>query len=227
MGGARGCGLVLAGARAYSTANLESAWVPSPIPAVFTGERTAEYLDWLPASRIGSNAGSFVSDDIEDYYLTPYDIGYGRTVAFDHDFIGREALEKRAEKQSRKKVTLVWNPADVAAIQRSQYEPGTPAKYLEFPKARYGLYQMDRVEVGGELVGISHDVGYITNEQAFVSLASVDLEHAEPGTEVTLVWGESPNSTKPAVEEHRQITVRATVQPAPYSSYARENYRKN
>ncbi|MBN9155595.1 MAG: aminomethyltransferase family protein [Microbacterium sp.] len=220
-------GLVLAGARAYSTANLESAWVPSPIPAVFTGERTAEYLDWLPASRIGSNAGSFVSDDIEDYYLTPYDIGYGRTVAFDHDFIGREALEKRAEKQSRKKVTLVWNPADVAAIQRSQYEPGTPAKYLEFPKARYGLYQMDRVEVGGELVGISHDVGYITNEQAFVSLASVDLEHAEPGTEVTLVWGESPNSTKPAVEEHRQITVRATVQPAPYSSYARENYRKN
>jgi vanillate/3-O-methylgallate O-demethylase len=222
-----GFGLVLAGARAYSTANLESAWVPSPIPAVFSGHRTAEYLEWLPADRIGSIAGSLNSQNIEDYYLTPYDIGYGRTVAFDHEFIGRAALEQHAENQTRKKVTLVWNPEDVAAIQRSQYEPGTPAKFLEFPKARYGLYQNDRVEKNGKLVGISHDVGYITNEQAFISLASVDLEHAEPGTEVELVWGESPVSMKPAVEWHRQVTVRATVQPAPYSSFARENYRKN
>lgn len=220
-------GLVLAGARAYSTANLESAWVPSPLPAIFTGKRTKEYLEWLPGDRIGSNAGSFVSEDIEDYYLTPYDLGYGRSVAFDHEFIGREALEKIAADQKRKKVTLVWEPEDVAAIQRSQYESGTPAKFIEFPKARYGLYQVDRIEIDGRLVGVSHDVGYITNEQAFVSLASVDLEQAEPGTQVTVVWGESPNTTKPAVERHRQVTVRATVQPAPYSSFARENYRKD
>ncbi|MFH8253155.1 aminomethyl transferase family protein [Microbacterium sp. B2969] len=220
-------GLVLAGARAYSTANLESAWVPSPFPAIFSGERTAEYLDWLPADRIGSNAGSFVSDDVADYYVTPYDIGYGRTVAFDHDFIGREALEKHAEDQKRRKVTLVWNPDDVAAIQRSQYEPGTPAKFIEFPKARYGLYQVDRIEADGKLVGFSMDAGYITNEQAFVSLATIDLDHAAPGTEVVVVWGESPNTTKPAVETHRQVTVRATVQPAPYSTFARDNYRKN
>ena len=219
--------LVLAGARAYSTANLESAWVPSPFPAIFTGERTAEYLEWLPADRIGSIAGSYYFDNVEDYYLTPYDIGYDRNVAFDHDFIGREALEAHANDKKRKKVTLVWNPEDVAAVQRSQYEPGTPAKYIEFPKARYGLYQMDRVEVDGKQVGISLDAGYITNEQAFVSLATIDLDYAEPGTEVTVVWGESPNSTKPTVEAHREATVRATVQPAPYSSFARETYRKN
>lgn len=105
--------------------------------------------------------------------------------------------------------------------------PGTPAKFIEFPKARYGLYQVDRVEIDGQIVGLSHDVGYITNEQAFVALASIELKHSEPGTEVTAIWGESPNSTKPAVETHRQVTVRATVQPAPYSSFARENYRKS
>ena len=32
-------------------------------------------------------------DDIEDYYLTPWDLGYGHIVKFDHDFVGREALE--------------------------------------------------------------------------------------------------------------------------------------
>ena len=220
-------GLVRVGAKAYSSANLESAWVPSPLPAIFTGERSADYLAWLPAARLGSLAGSAVSGNIEDYYLTPYDLGYGRTVAFDHEFIGRAALERHAAAPQRVKVTLVWDPEDLAAAQRSLYEEGMPAKYIDFPKARYGLYQVDRVHVDGADVGISHDCGYITNERAFVSLASVDAAHAEPGTRVTLVWGEDPNSAKPAVEPHRQIEIRATVAPAPYSRFARENYRKS
>jgi len=219
--------LVLVGSRAYSSANLESAWVPSPLPAIFTGERSAEYLEWLPAARTGSLAGSVVSDDIEDYYLTPYELGYGRSVAFDHDFIGRAALERFAAADKRVKVTLVWDPEDVAATQRSLYEEGVPAKYLEFPKARYGVYQVDRVSIDGTDVGISHDCGYITNEQAFVSLASVDAASAEPGTRVVVTWGEEPNSRKPAVEPHRQVEIRATVAPAPFSRFARENYRKS
>jgi glycine cleavage system aminomethyltransferase T len=218
--------LVRVGARAYSSANLESAWVPSPLPAIFTGERTAEYLAWLPAARLGSLAGSFDSDNIADYYLTPYDLGYGRSVAFDHDFIGRAALEEFAAAPQRVKVTLVWDPEDVAAAQRSLYEEGVPAKYLEFPKSRYGVYQVDRVSADGNDVGISHDCGYITNEQAFVSLASVDAAYAEPGTRVVVTWGEEPNSRKPAVEPHRQVQINATVAPAPFSRFARENYRK-
>ncbi|MBP2437175.1 hypothetical protein [Microbacterium amylolyticum] len=87
-------GLVLVGSQAYSSANLESAWVPSPLPAIFSGQQTAEYRSWLPAERAGSLAGSFTSDDITDFYLTPYDLGYDRNVAFDHDFIGRSALEE-------------------------------------------------------------------------------------------------------------------------------------
>ncbi|MFE1646610.1 aminomethyl transferase family protein [Microbacterium sp. P01] len=219
--------LVLVGSKAYSSANLESAWVPSPLPAIFTGEGTAAYREWLPAARAGSLAGSLASDDIEDYYVTPYDLGYGRSVAFDHDFIGRAALERHAATPLRTKVTLVWNEDDVAATMRTLFEPGTPAKYIDLPKARYGLYQVDRVLLDGVDVGISHDAGYITNEHAFVSLASIDTAHAEPGTEVEVVWGEEPNSRKPAVEPHRQVRVRATVQPAPYSAFARENYRKS
>ena len=218
--------LVRVGAKAYSSANLESAWVPSPLPAIFTGEQMDAYQRWLPAAAAGSLAGSLASADIEDYYVTPYDLDYGRTVAFDHDFIGRAALERITEHASRRKVTLVWNPDDVAAVQRSLMEEGTPAKYIDFPKARYGLYQVDRVLRDGADVGISHDAGYITNEQVFASLASVDAAHAEPGTEVTVLWGEDPVSRKPVVEPHRQVSIRATVEPAPYSRFARENYRR-
>lgn len=219
--------LVLVGSKAYSSANLESAWVPSPLPAIFTGAGMDAYREWLPASRAGSLAGSLSSDDVEDYYVTPYDLGYGRSVAFDHDFIGRAALEAHAADQQRAKVTLVWNEDDVAAALRSLLEPGIPAKYIDMPKARYGLYQVDRVLIDGRDVGISHDAGYITNEHAFVSLSSIEVAHSEPGTEVEVIWGEHPNSQKPAVEKHRQVTIRATVQPAPYSAFARENYRKS
>jgi vanillate/3-O-methylgallate O-demethylase len=219
--------LKLAGSMAYSTANIESAWVPSPTPAIFTGLETEEYLRWLPAARMGSIAGSFASGNIEDYYSTPFEIGYGRLIDWDHEFLGREALRKRAEQPQRQKVSLVWNAEDLADAQRSLYEPGMPAKYVTFPKARYGLYQVDSIEADGQIVGISHDAGYLTNEQAFVSLATVEAEYTEPGTEVMLVWGENPNSTKPAVEPHRQVKIRATVQPAPFSRYTREAYRMN
>jgi vanillate/3-O-methylgallate O-demethylase len=219
-------GVVRAGAKAYSTANLESGWIPSPTPAVF-GEQMKAYREWLAADALGSLGGSMDSDDITDYYVTPYDIGYGRTVRFDHDFVGREALEHAAERPGRAKVTLVWHPDDVSAAVRSQCEPGTPAKFIEFPKARYALFQADKVLLDGAQVGISMDVGYIANERAFVSLATLDTAVSRPGNQVSVLWGEQPNSAKPAVEQHRQVEIRATVAPAPYVAYAREAYRRS
>jgi len=219
-------GLVRAGAKAYSTANLESGWIPTAVPAIFGPEMKA-YREWLDAAALGSLGGSMDSPDITDYYVTPYDIGYGRTVRFDHDFLGRGALERLAGGPHRAKVTLVWHPGDVAAAVRSLLEPGMPAKYIEMPKARYAFFQVDKVLHGGSLAGLSLDLGYIANERAFVSLATVDAAVSEPGTEVTVLWGEQPNSAKPAVEPHRQTEIRATVAPAPYVREVRDSYRGN
>jgi vanillate/3-O-methylgallate O-demethylase len=217
-------GLVRAGAKAYSTANLESGWIPTAVPAIFGPEMTA-YREWLDATALGSLGGSMDSAGITDYYVTPYDMGYDRTVRFDHDFLGREALERIAADAHRTKVTLVWNPEDLAAAVRSLCEPGTPAKYIEMPKARYAFFQVDKVLSNGSPVGLSLDLGYIANERAFVSLATVDQAVAEAGTEVTVLWGEEPNSAKPAVERHRQVEIRATVAPAPYVREVRDSYR--
>ena len=217
-------GIRRVGAKAYSSSPLESGWVPTPFPAIFD-EDFAEYREWLPAARAGNIAGSLHSDDIHDYYMTPFDLGLGRSVRFDHDFHGREALEKHAENQRRRKVTLLWNADDVAAVVKSQVEPGTPGKYLDFPKSRYGLFQMDEVRKDGRLVGISTDCGYVTNEQLYMSLATVDVELAD-GDEVVVIWGEDPISRKHSVDRiHRQMEIRATVAPAPYQEYARTVYR--
>lgn len=224
LGAGKEFGIRRVGAKAYSSTPLESGWVPTPFPAIFDDD-FAEYRRWLPAARAGSIGGSLYSDDIHDFYLTPYDIGLGRSVRFDHDFHGREALERHAADQKRRKVTLLWNADDVAEVVRSQVEPGTPAKFLDFPKARYGLYQMDEVVQDGRRVGISTDAGYVSYDQLYMSLATLDIDIAD-GAEVEIVWGENPISRKDQVDAvHRQVRISATVAPAPYHEWARTVYR--
>ncbi|HEX7081357.1 MAG TPA: aminomethyltransferase family protein [Gammaproteobacteria bacterium] len=224
-------GLRQVGAKAYSSNTLESGWIPSPLPAVYSGEKMKPYREWLPATAYEARAslgGSFVSDNIEDYYLTPYDLGYGQIVKFDHDFIGREALEKIAEKPHREKVTLAWNDSDVKEALGSLVDKeGKPAKFIDFPSAVYSTLPYDKVTKNGKTIGISTWTGYTWNYRSILSLAMVAPEHAEPGTEVTVVWGEEGGGTKkPTVEPHRQIEVRAIVSPVPYSEVARTAYRR-
>jgi syringate O-demethylase len=59
-----------------------------------------------------------------------------------------------------------------------------------------------------------------------ISLAMVDVEHSDPGIQVSLVWGEQGRgSTKPTVERHTQAEIRATVASVPYGEVARTAYR--
>jgi glycine cleavage system aminomethyltransferase T len=225
-------GLRAAGGRTYSSNTVESGWIPSPLPAVYTGEHLRPFREWLPADAYESATsigGSFVSSRIEDYYFTPADLGYESLAKFDHDFVGRAALEGPAGEIRRRKVTLVWNADDVerALGAMVKEEDGRAPKYIDFPCAVYSTYPYDQVTKHGRTVGISTWAGYSANERAMLSLATVDVAEATPGTELTLVWGEESGGTrKPTVERHRQIELRVTVAPAPYARAARETYRR-
>jgi glycine cleavage system aminomethyltransferase T len=222
-------GLRQVGGRAYSSNTLESGWIPSPLPAVYSGESLREYREWLPASGYEGSAslgGSFYSDDIEDYYFTPWDLGYGGYVKFDHDFVGREALERIADTDHRHKVTLALDDEDMARTIATMFQPSGRAKFFDMPNAVYCMHPFDRVTVDGETVGLSTWIGYSANEGKMLTLAVVDPEYAEPGTEVTFVWGEEGGgSSKPTVEPHVQTEMRATVSPVPYVEVVRERYR--
>jgi len=222
-------GLRQVGARTYPTSTLESGWIPSPLPAIYVGDEMKPYRQWLDAKSyeaMASLGGSFYSDDITDYYLTPYDLGYGPMVKFDHEFVGREALEGMADKQQRTKVTLAWNGEDVTRILGTLFREGEAPKYIDFPIANYATLQFDKVLIDGKPVGLSTYTGYSSNEHAMLSLAVIDSESSEPGTEVTLVWGEQGGgSSKPTVERHVQSEIRATVGPVPYGDIARTAYR--
>jgi vanillate/3-O-methylgallate O-demethylase len=220
-------GLAQVGSRVYATNTLESGWIPSPLPAIFTGDEMKSYREWLPAKGYegtGSLGGSFYSDDIEDYYLTPHDLGYWTFVKFDHDYIGREALEEIADDPKRRKVTLAWNGEDVTRAMATLFEKGDPVKYIDLPLSNYATWPYDKVLLDDEIVGVSTFSGYSYNERTMLSLAILDVE-VEIGTEVRLVWGEEDGgSAKPVVERHRQTELRAIVSPCPYSEVARTSY---
>jgi glycine cleavage system aminomethyltransferase T len=221
-------GLAQVGSRVYATNTLESGWIPCPLPAVFTGDDLKSYREWLPAQGYegtGSLGGSFYSNDIRDYYLTPWDLGYGSFVRYDHDFTGREALEKMGEPK-RKKVTLAWNGEDVARAMGTMFQKENRAKYIDLPLSNYSTWPNDKILKDGKMVGVSTFSGYSSNESSMLSLAIVNAEQAEPGTEVTLIWGEeNGGSDKPVVERHVQTEIRAIVSPVPYAEVVRASYR--
>ncbi len=222
-------GLEPVGARAYASNTLESGWIPSPLPAIYTGEELRGYREWLGADSYEANnalAGSFVSDDIEDYYLNPWELGYGPFVKFDHDFIGRDALAEVEPEAQRRKVTLAWEAEDVAKIFTSLFDTESRGyQPFDLPIANYGSSNFDSVlDRDGNVVGYSMFSGYSANEKRALSLATVDPQ-VEIGSEVEVVWGEPDGgSAKTTVDPHDQLTVRAVVSPAPYSVTARLQY---
>lgn len=214
--------LHLVGSRAYQTSGLGSGWVPLPLPAIYDHPDLEGYREWLTPNHIETMAsvgGSFESDDITDYYITPHELGYGRFADFDHEFVGREALQAMNPDEQRTKVTLIWNKRDVAEVLGSLATGDVPYKYIDLPHPWYFAFQYDQVLADGEPIGVSKDCVYTHNIRSVGSLAVIDKEYAEPGTEVTLLWGLSDGGvSRSQAEKHVQTELRATVQPSPYFS---------
>ncbi len=224
-------GIVQVGARAYATNTLESGWIPSPVPAIYSGDKLKAYREWLPISSYEANAGlggSFVSKNVEDYYTSPYELGYEGFTKFDHDFIGSDALKAMEGKVNRTKVTFAWKDEDVVKVFASMFAPaGQNYKFIDLPLSNYASSSFDSIMNGGKVVGASMFSGYSFNERKMLSLGFVDEQYAKPGTQLTLVWGEENGGTrKTTVERHKQIELKVEVGPTPYASQARETYHQ-
>jgi glycine cleavage system aminomethyltransferase T len=210
-------GLVQVGAMAYATNGVESGWIPTPTPGIYTDPTLADYRQWLKVFSFEGQKplhGSAFSPNIEDYYVSPYELGYGRSISFNHDFLGRDALQTAKDNVTRTKVTLELNSGDVREVFGPAFD-----YYLD-----YGRY---RIEVDGEPVGVTFYSTHIARLGTVLALSLVDHAYAEPGTQVELVFGEHPGAGTDPEADLGFPRVRATVQPSPYNEYARTEYRSN
>lgn len=208
-------GMVQVGGLAYYTNGIESGWIPTPTPGIYTDPDLEDYRKFCNLfSYEGQKPihGSFFSENIEDYYISPYELGYGRSISFNHDFIGREALEKAKDNVPRTRVTLVFNADDVREVLGA--DPGYLLRYAR-----------DRIEVGAKMVGLSMYTAHFPEHGTILSLGLIDKAYATPGTEVTIAWGDHPGPGTPP-EAHLDFPrIRATVEASPYDQFARTGYR--
>ena len=113
------------------------------------------FREWLPADSLEGIlrlAGSLRhSNHVEDYYRTPFDLGYGRFVGTEHDYTGKEALAALRDKPALNKVTLQWNRDDAAGLLAEMLTPGgKDVRALHLPTLADKLeVHYDRISCGG------------------------------------------------------------------------------
>lgn len=219
-------GLRRMGSKAYKTGKIGSGWFVMPLPAIYESEEMRAYREWLDDDSIEANisiGGSFESEDITDYYITPLDRDQETLIDFDEDFIGKSALEDLIDNKRRTKVTLVWDDDDVIDCFASLFRDGEPHKFIDLPDtaSTWSHTHYDTILKDGETVGLSKYPGYLYYEREMLSLATIDIEHSDPGTEVTFIWGD--NSGTSQVERHAFSEISATVAPTPYVSGGRRD----
>jgi glycine cleavage system aminomethyltransferase T len=216
----RSFGLRENGAISLPTA-FEGGWLGLQVPAIYSGDTMKPFREWVSEytfAGFASMGGSFVSDNIEDYYVTPFDIGYGGLIKFDHDFVGRAALEKlSAQPRRRQKAWLRWNDDDVGRVLASGLlGKGPRTKILGVPYSVYATFPNDSVLIGDKQVGISMICAYTVNTGGWFSLGTIDAAAAVDGKQVEILWGDADTSLRPlATEKHVLTRIRATVSTKP------------
>jgi vanillate/3-O-methylgallate O-demethylase len=194
--------------------NHVEACFPTPsvdyVPALFGEEEkdfTATHFSPNAQAIYRKTDGSFEYSDISALYRTPVELGWGKSVKFDHDFVGRAALEPEVANPKRTMATLVWNSNDVADVYASLFRRDTPYLYMEMPRNILGCVFADTVKKDDQIVGISTSRCYSYYFRQMLSLCVLDVALCEPGTEVSVIWGRPRTPQK---------TIRATVALAPY-----------
>lgn len=202
------------GGRAVFINHLEACFptiVTDYLPAIFGDDMTeylAEFRAGMPAFASTFNiAGSFEADHVSAWYRNQVELGWGRSIKFDHDFMGREALEAELANPTRLMRTLVWNAEDVIDVHASLFRPGPAYTFMEMPRDQRGFMWADKITHNGAVVGVATSRGFSAYFHEMLSLATIDVEFAEPGTELVVVWG-APGGP--------QKEIRAIVAPAPY-----------
>lgn len=186
-------------------------------------EGTKNYIQTAPGMEFQKMTSSIpfpqlrgsAADSINNYYHDPYEFGWGKMIKFDHEFVGKEALEKISAENKRNIVTLEWNVEDIADIFASQFRDEEPYKYIESPLDYVfylGNHHDNVINEKGEVIGLSFGRQNSAYFHRMISICCLDTAYTDLGTEVTIVWGE-PGT--------RQKKIKAKVARFPYNNILR------
>jgi len=161
-------------------------------------------------------SGSVDPADLRARFRTPVEVGWHGMCRFDHDFVGREALEAEVAHPKRTVVTLRWNSDDVLDTWASLLRPGEAYKTFDLPYAPnvWPQAHADHIVRDGRRIGISSGSTYLYERREVTSLGCLDVDESPIGKEVIVQWGDHGARIK---------DVRATVERFPYLTEGRNS----
>lgn len=178
---------------------------------------------WLAFYNYNRKLIGSLGDDLETRFVSPVDVGWANLIKFDHEFIGKAALEKEVANPRRTVVTLEWNADDIMEVYGSQFRGTTvePYDYIEdrpndvfYFGGEQFTYLTSKVMDGDKMVGISVGRGVSNYYRRMISMAFIDPKSAVLGKELQVIWGDVG---------HPQKAIRAVVARYPYLNMDRNN----
>ena len=123
---------------------------------------------------------------------------------------GNRVWLSRSADPKRKLVTLEWNADDCIDVQASLFRGDEePYDFMDMPRQQQFCMNAHKVMIGDRLIGAATSRGFSYTFRRMLSHGVIDVVHAAPGTEVTVIWGD-PGS--------RQKQIRAIVARSPYKA---------
>ena len=160
-------GLKLSGSRTYSSNTLESGWIPSPMPAIYSGEQMKAYRQWLPANGYEGDGVARRQLLLRQHRgLLPDAVG----PRLRHGGEVRSRLHRpRGAREDRREPAPQEGHARAEQRRRPRrawrrVSNGTAAKHFEFPSSVYSTLPYDKVMKDGKTIGVSTWCGYSSNE---------------------------------------------------------------
>ena len=208
--------------RNHTQGGYPNQWIHFYYPRLSSSEGLAEYIKTSPELekfKIYNFLGS-AADDVENAFVTPFDVEWDYLINYDHDFIGKEALEKLKANPPRKCVTLEWNAEDVGKVFAANFEgkaDGITDDITTVGDGGEAPFVISKVMLDGTMVGVAAGRTIDFYHNRMISLAFIDRALAEEGKELEVIWG-TPGT--------HQMPIRATVAQFPYynEEYRNENF---
>lgn len=143
---------------------------------------------------------------------SPAECGWQKMVRMDHDFMGKEAIEREMAGNYRTACTLIWDVDSVLDAIRASMDGTRNVDPIEFP-IDYDYVNgsmtvhIDSVYVGDKFVGCSSGRMFSAKTREMISLGTIDHDLVENGTEVEVLWGNKGTD---------QVRIKARVELFPY-----------
>lgn len=190
--------------RNHTQGGYPNQWIHYYYPTLLENEEMKQYIAEHSGYNIMMNAYNFygsASDDIQNAFVTPFDVKWEYLINYDHDFIGKDALLKIKEDPKRTVVTLEWDPADIGACFAEQFKGKFTLPFDDISNMADGamvdFFVISKIMNGDKMVGVATGRERDFYHNTMISLAFLDKEHAVEGTELTVLWGTNPKTVFP------------------------------